>query len=367
MSAVKRLFVGAGAGVGGLLLLFVAFFFWASSGGLSKDELAQIRQYPAEPASTTLDTVTVMTYNIGYLSGMTNNEPVVRPDSLFASNMNQAANLIRDADPDIIGVQEIDYGGARVGHVHQLDTIATRLSYPTAAQAVNWDERYLPFPYGWPSVNFGRTISGQAVLSRHPIRQHNRSVLPRPPQPFFRDAFYLDRLAQVAVIDLDGRPVAVVNLHLEAYHTGTRETQIRQVRRLYDRLVGANVPTLIIGDLNSELSLANDTATTANLTSADDTMRLLLDDMSLRLAFPDSTYREGPPPATFPADAPTQKIDYILYPPEHFAPVTRHIQCGAPSPPSDHCAVTASFRLRKSAAEWPTPDPMPSLDRLLTN
>ncbi len=364
---MKRFFVGAGAVVGGLLLVFVAFFFWASSGGLPEDELAQIRQYSAEPASTAPDTVTVMTYNIGYLSGMTNNEPVVRPDSLFTSNMEQAVDLIRDADPDVIGVQEIDYGGARVGHVHQLDTIATRLGYPTAAQAVNWDERYLPFPYGWPSVNFGRTISGQAVLSRHSIRQHKRTVLPRPPQPFFRDAFYLDRLAQVVVIDLGGRPVAVVNLHLEAYHTGTREKQIRRVRALYDRLVGANVPSLVIGDLNSELPIADDTATTANRTSADGTMRTLLGDTSLRLAFSDSTYREGPPPATFPADAPAQKIDYILYPPDLFAPVTRHIQCGAPSPPSDHCAVIASFRLRKSVAEWPAPADIPPLDTLLTD
>jgi endonuclease/exonuclease/phosphatase family metal-dependent hydrolase len=350
---MKRFFVGVGVLLGLLLLAVVVFFFWASSGRLSDDELAQTRQYPAAPTSAAPDTVTVMTYNIGYLSGMTNNKPVVRSDSLFAANMDQALGLLRRADPDVIGFQEIDYGGARVRHVHQLDTIATRLGYATAAQAVNWDERYLPFPYGRPAVNFGRTISGQAVLSRYPIRQHVRRVLPRPPQPFFRDAFYLDRLAQIAVVDLGGRPLAVVNLHLEAFDTDTREKQAERVRALYDTLVARTVPTLVLGDLNSELPAASTS------TTADKTMHTLLEGAALRPAFPDSTYRTEPHPATYPADAPDRKIDYVLYPPDLLAPVNRQIECGAPSPPSDHCAVTASFRLRTSAEEWPAPDDIP--------
>ena len=360
---MKRTLTIAGTILGALVLSVIVFFFWASSGRLSNDELAQIKQYPTAPTSAAPDTLTVMSYNIGYLSGMTNNQPVVRSDSLFAANMNQAVTLIRDADPDVIGIQEIDYGGARVGHVHQLDTIATRLGYPTAAQAVNWDERYLPFPYGWPSVNFGRTVSGQAVLSRFPIRQHVRTVLPRPPQPFFRDAFYLDRLAQIAVVDLGGRPLAVMNLHLEAFDTDTREKQAREARTLYDRLVAENIPTLVIGDMNSELPAA--AADTTGPT--DETMRILLDDTTLRPAFPDSTHRTGTPPATYPADAPDRKIDYILYPPDLLAPITRQIQCDAPSPPSDHCAVTASFRPRPSLLDEETPNDLPRLDRLLAN
>ncbi len=365
---MKRFFLGAGGVLAVLILAFALFFFWASSGRLSEDELAQIRQYPAEPASGTPDTVTVMTYNAGYLSGMTNNEPVVRSDSLFAANMEQVLALIRRANPDVIGVQEIDYGGARVGHVHQLDTIATRLDYATAAQTVNWDERYLPFPYGWPSVNFGRTISGQAVLSRYPIHQHDRTVLPRPPQSFIRDAFYLDRLAQTTVMDVGGRPLAVVNLHLEAYHVGTRQKQAREVKALYDRLTAQNVPVLLLGDFNSEMTGSNDVSSSnSQAIAADKTMRLLLNETSLRPIFPDTTDRAGDPPATFPADAPTQKIDYILYSPDRFTPVSRQVQCDAPSPPSDHCAVSAAFLLRTSATGWPSLNDLPPLDSLLTN
>jgi len=345
---MRRTIWGIGIVVGGTLAGVVAFFLWASSGRLPAEDLAQVRTYPTTPDATVPDTLTVTTYNIGYLSGMTNNEPVVRPDSLFHANMAQAVGFLRAVRPDIIGMQEIDFGGARVAYVHQLDTLATRLGYPTAAQAVNWDERYLPFPYGRPAVNFGRTLSGQAVVSRFPVVQHVRNVLPRSPQPFYREAFYLDRLAQVAVVDLGGPSLVVINVHLEAFNIGTRQDQARRVNRLYRRLAGAGVPTLLLGDFNSRLS-------DAESASRDRTMWHLLDDTDLRPA--DTTGQ-----ATYPADAPTRPIDYIFYSPRFFQSIDAQRWCGTPNPPSDHCAVTATFRLRPSIKKGPSPEALPSLD-----
>lgn len=331
----------------------VLFFLWASSGRVPEEDLAQTRTYAPAPKTTLPDTLTVTTYNIGYLSGMRNNEPVVRPDSLFYANMDQAVRFFRRTAPDLVGVQEIDFGGARVAHVHQLDTLATRLGFPTAAQAVNWDERYLPFPYGRPAVNFGRTLSGQAVLSRFPLREHVRNVLPRPPQPFFRDAFYLDRLAQVAVVDFGGGPLVVINVHLEAFHVGTREEQARIVNDLYRRLAEEDVPALLLGDFNSSLAASN-----SDGPAEDSTMQYLLADTDLRAA---RTAAADTASATYPADAPRQRIDYIFYPPRFFAPTDVQRWCGAPNPPSDHCAVTASLRLTPPEDEWSPSEGIPSL------
>ncbi|MFB6278367.1 MAG: endonuclease/exonuclease/phosphatase family protein [Salinibacter sp.] len=331
----------------------VLFFLWASSGRVPEEDLAQTRTYAPAPKTTLPDTLTVTTYNIGYLSGMRNNEPVVRPDSLFYANMDQAVRFFRRTAPDLVGVQEIDFGGARVAHVHQLDTLAMRLGFPTAAQAVNWDERYLPFPYGRPAVNFGRTLSGQAVLSRFPLREHVRNVLPRPPQPFFRDAFYLDRLAQVAVVDFGGGPLVVINVHLEAFHVGTREEQARIVNDLYRRLAEEDVPALLLGDFNSSLAASN-----SDGPAEDSTMQYLLADTDLRAA---RTAAADTASATYPADAPRQRIDYIFYPPRFFAPTDVQRWCGTPNPPSDHCAVTASLRLTPSEDEWSPSEGIPSL------
>ena len=350
MKRALRIF---GSIVAVLLIGAVGFFLWASSGRLPAEDLAQIRAYDSVADTTAPDTLTVTTYNIGYLSGMKNNRPVVRSDSLFHANMDQAVRFFRRSDPDIAGLQEIDFGGARVAHVHQLDTLATRLGYPTAAQAVNWDERYLPFPYGRPAVNFGRTLSGQAVLSRYPVRQHARNALPRPPQPFYRDAFYLDRLVQVAVVDLGGHPLVILNVHLEAFHGGTREEQARLVNDLYRRLAGKEIPALLLGDFNSRLPRTDSV-------SQDETMRLLLDGTDLRPAV--TITPEDTAHATYPADAPTRRIDHIFYPPRFFEPVDTHRWCGAPNPPSDHCAVTATFHLMLPSDEWPPHEVLPALE-----
>jgi endonuclease/exonuclease/phosphatase family metal-dependent hydrolase len=332
-----------------------AFFLWASSGTLPEADLAQIRTYDVAPDTTAPDTLTVTTYNVGYLSGMTNNEPVVRPDRLFEANMEQAVRFFGRVKPDIAGLQEIDYGGARVAHMHQLDTLAERVDYPAAAQAVNWDERYLPFPYGRPAVNFGRTVSGQAVLSRFPIRRHVRNALPRAPQPFYREAFYLDRLAQVVVVDLGGAFLVVINVHLEAFHVGTREEQARLVNDLYRRLADADVPVLLLGDFNSRLRRAG-------VASQDETMRRLLEGTDLR---PATTAPLGDTAhATYPADAPARRIDYILYSPRFFKAAEARRWCGSPNPPSDHCAVTAALRLTPPAEGWASGEDVPSLDRL---
>jgi len=350
---MKRALQIFGSVIAALLIGAVGFFLWASSGRLPAEDLTQIRTYESASDKTAPDTLTVTTYNIGYLSGMTNNEPVVRSDSLFSANIDQAVRFFRRVDPDIAGLQEIDFGGARVAHMHQLDTLVARLGYPTAAQAVNWDERYLPFPYGRPAVNFGRTLSGQAVLSRFPIRRHVRNVLPRPPQLFFRDAFYLDRLAQVAVVDLGGHPLVVINVHLEAFHVGTREEQARIVNDLYRRLADNNIPALLLGDFNSRLRRAG-------VASPDETMKLLLDGTNLRPAItatPGDTAH-----ATYPAEAPTRRIDYIFYSPRFFKSADAQRWCGAPNPPSDHCAVTATLRLTPPAEEWPTHQALPSLE-----
>jgi len=351
---MKRFFRIAGSVLALLLVAVTAFFVWARSGRLSEDELAETKQYTA-PDTAVGAPLTVTTYNLGYLSGMTNNEPVVRSDAFLAANLDRALGLLRRADPDLIAFQEIDYGAARSGYVQQLDTIAAQLGFAAAAQAVNWDVRYLPFPYGRPAVHFGRTVSGQAVLSRHSIEQHHRHVLARPPQSFVRDAFYLDRLAQIAVVDVGGRPLAVVNVHLEAFHAPTRERQAQTVNRLYDRLAATGRPVLLMGDLNSPLP--------DSVGSTGRAVELLLADTDLRPVFPDSSDR--PLPGTYPADAPTRTIDHIFYSPTHFAVADRRVQCGAPSPPSDHCAVTASVRLLAPTGSAPTPDAFPPLDSLL--
>ncbi|MFQ5570174.1 MAG: endonuclease/exonuclease/phosphatase family protein [Rhodothermales bacterium] len=330
-----------------LLLALAIVFAWASSGTLPDEALATVTIYDdtAFRQAAPGDTFTVVAYNLGYLSGMTNNLPVKRSAALFNAHMDAATALLRRADADLVAFQEIDFGAARSYYVHQLDTLAQRLGYATSAAAVNWDERYLPFPSANPLMHFGRVLSGQAVLSRYPVRRHERIALERPPSPFYYDAFYIDRLAQIVEVDL-GRALVIINVHLEAWDTATRERQAEALRALYLHYRTTH-PVLLIGDFNSLLPLSKNSPSlspTQRAYFADDrTMEILLHDTALREAFADSIYatREAET-FTSPATAPNKKIDHLLYDAAKLDVVEAFV-IGGPDQPSDHRAVAMRF------------------------
>jgi endonuclease/exonuclease/phosphatase family metal-dependent hydrolase len=154
---------------------------------------------------------------------------VERDQTLLASNRATAVAALEQANADIIGLQEIDFDAYRsfeakpaicgvVGiadalcrHCHQLGQNAT-----------------CQFPYWPPAVHYKKVISGQAMLSRYPITQNERIVLEKVPNnPFYYNALYLDRVAQVAEIDLGNQSLVVINVHLEAFDAPTRTRQER--------------------------------------------------------------------------------------------------------------------------------------------
>lgn len=180
------------------VLAFVVFYFWARSPVYSESEYSNIIQFSDDSGLGIKDTFSVVTYNIGYLSGMTNNQPVDRPLGLLEDNLGRAVQLLRAKKPDIVAFQEIDFNSQRTYYINQLEQLALHAGYHIGAEVVNWDKHYVPFPY-WPiSCNFGRMLSGQAVMSRSSILSNTRIVLPKPASnPFYYNDFYIDRLAQV--------------------------------------------------------------------------------------------------------------------------------------------------------------------------
>ncbi len=65
-----------------LLLFFTIFFFWASSPKLSEKEYSKLISNNYEQTISSDSIYSIATYNIGYLSGMTNNKAVAKPKSL---------------------------------------------------------------------------------------------------------------------------------------------------------------------------------------------------------------------------------------------------------------------------------------------
>lgn len=234
------------------MIVVVIFFFWASSPTLSSKAYSELKEYETSLINENDSVFKVVTYNIGYLSGMTNNRAVIKPKKLFDDNLNLVISELKKENPSIISFQEIDYDADRSFNVNQEQEISQNLGYQYAANSINWDETYLPFPYWPPSVHFGKVLSGQSVISKHPIISQERVVLERVKEnPFYREAFYLDRLAQVVKMLINKQEVVLINVHLEAFNSTTRRNQYKKVVSIFKKYA-KEYPTILLGDFNSE-------------------------------------------------------------------------------------------------------------------
>lgn len=311
-----------------LFFLTIGFYLWASSPNLRPDDYSSIYTNSESISVNTNQEFSILTYNIGYLSGMTNNLPVDKPRSLFDQNSELVIRNLRRLNPDFIALQEIDYDSDRSFNIDQHQMIE-ELGYPYSGKTINWDKRYVPFPYFPVSMQFGKIVSGQSVLSKYPILEQQRIELERNnSNPFYYDSFYLDRLAQVVKISVQGRNLILINAHLEAFDQETRIRQMEKLRSLYGSFCKIG-PTIMLGDFNSDMQYEN-----AGI--------MLLTEMvnTGNAAFSQSSYDN-----TFDSREPVERLDYIFYNTEFIEELSSEVVKGFKEA-SDHLPVLLKFKFK---------------------
>lgn len=319
-------------------ILLVAFYFFGSSPNMDTSAYNTVKKYNGGSIELAADTIKVITYNIGYLSGMTNNLPVERTYRLFNNNLERAVELILEAKPHIIGFQEIDFAAERSFLQNQLDSIAEATGYPRAYKSINWDKRYVPFPY-WPvNKQFGSLVSGQAILTVFPMSNEYTVTLSRPVNAtFLYKSFYLDRLIQVCDLKIGSKTIKVMNLHMEAFDEETRIAQAEVVKELYDQYAD-KMPVLLIGDFNSRNEHEDE---------SNGAMKIIMEGQYIESSIADSAYLTDPELYyTFDSRAPYQMIDYILYNRNFIQRTDAHVLRKA-GEISDHLPVVMKFVLRQ--------------------
>ncbi|MGJ1204120.1 endonuclease/exonuclease/phosphatase family protein [Sphingobacterium lactis] len=307
-----------------------AFYLWASSGTSDESAISGIKQLPNTALRTDFpgdSTVSIMTYNIGYLSGMTNNLSIKANKEFHDANMAVMKDYLKGNQPDIIAFQEIDYGSKRSFETDQEQEIAQGI-YPFAARAVNWNKNYLPFPH-WPiSVHFRKVISGQSVISKFPITGQHIDTLSRvQDEPFYYRDFYLNRLAQICTLKVGNQQVMVINVHLEAFDRDTRQIHSESVLKLFQDY-SQKFPTIIVGDFNSDPN--EDKSTIRTFFDQGIASAAVQGDKNL---------------FTYPADNPDVRIDYIFYSP-HFELLESKVVKEV-GDISDHLPVFAKLKLKR--------------------
>ena len=338
---MKMLFKGLGLLVGLPTAAIALFYVWGTSSSYDKQNYAALVSYAAgglnEGEVVMLDEVshTIVSYNLGYLSGLANNTTAETDRAFFEANQQQAITALQAVKPDIVAFQEIDFDSQRSYEVDQAKVIAQGLQLIHGAIAISWDKNYVPFPFWPPSAHFGKILSGQSVISRwpFPIQKNSRIVLEKvASNPFYYNAFYLDRLAQVAEISLYGNPLIVINVHLEAFDEPTRIRQTRFVRSLAEDYA-KTYPVILLGDFNSAINRTEET---------EFSIQEMTSSKQFAAAVPQKDWAQA---ATFPSDSPKYKLDYIWYTPSSIEMIETEVISSA-GKASDHLPLMMRFRLR---------------------
>lgn len=335
-----------------LILLLLLFYLWGSSGKLKDKELTEIKDYKKNSASVTdsheKKLYKIMTYNIGYLSGMTNNKSIKPDKNFFEENMDLSVKQFSKINPDFIAFQEIDFKSKRSYYVNQLDELATRLDFDFSSYAVNWDKNYVPFPYFPINTHFGEMLSGQAILSKYPIIDNNRTVLQKSENnPFYYNAFYLDRLVQISTIKMDDFKLIIMNVHLEAFDKKTREKQSKSIVNLYNEY--KEYPMFIVGDFNTVPLNASKKRNFEHDSESDYeneiTIKHIINETKLKEAFPITKKIDNEQEKqffTYSSKYPESKIDYIFYTPGKIELVNSY-RADAFGEISDHLPLVMEF------------------------
>jgi endonuclease/exonuclease/phosphatase family metal-dependent hydrolase len=162
-------------------------------------------------------------------------------------NLERLATKIRQVDPDILVVQEVDVNSKRAAYVDQLQWLLDHTALDYGVYASQWKADYVP------SDGIGAVDSGNAILSKYPLSGAVRIALAlRTDQSNLERYFYLKRNILRATVDTGTSKLVVVAIHAEAYaKDGTKKQHIDRFKEELDRFSEAGELVLGAGDLNT--------------------------------------------------------------------------------------------------------------------
>jgi endonuclease/exonuclease/phosphatase family metal-dependent hydrolase len=200
----------------------------------------------------------VMTWNVQFLAGKRyvfwndlaegDDEAPTAEDMAFS--LDEVARVIRDEQPDVVLLQELDDGAKASDYQNQLKLLQERVAdlYPCSTSAFDWKADFVPEPHIYGSV--GRQL---ATLSRYRIEHAERLQLPVAPSNVISRQFQpKDALLAVKLPLSDGGQLTVFNTHLQraSQADGNVQAQVAAVAKVLDKYESQGLPWLIGGDFN---------------------------------------------------------------------------------------------------------------------
>jgi endonuclease/exonuclease/phosphatase family metal-dependent hydrolase len=216
--------------VKGLRLVFVICFF-VTAGFVLFILVIALTDYRPEKESVltdmptaadlNLDTITILTWNIGYAGLDRDMDFFYDGGSKTRTGKQQTLNnleaitaFIVDHPADFVFLQEVDRNSTRSYKIDILSAITTKMPFHTAFYGTNYSVLFVPVPLRSP---MGRVESGIATLSRYVPQQSIRYSYPAR-QSFPKRLFLLDRCFVMCRYPLrNGKSLVLVNTHNSAF------------------------------------------------------------------------------------------------------------------------------------------------------
>lgn len=242
-----------------LVATVLLLYLWLSSYRPRPRETMAVRNAADSPHLQAGQSLKIMSWNIQFLAGknylfffdiLGDRGPDERPSSGdIARTLDEVVRVIWAENPDILLLQEADVEAKRTDYQDQLALISAKLpEFTSQTSCWYWKSGFVPH----------RRIKGAvgmklAILSKYKISNALRYQLPQPPEGWLRRRFSLKRAILQANLPLpDGRELAILNTHLEAFAQGsdTMQRQVEMVESLLEGLTREGKPWVIGGDFN---------------------------------------------------------------------------------------------------------------------
>ncbi len=200
-----------------------------------------------------------MTWNVQYLAGKryvfwydmadgSGKDERPTPEDM-AFSLDEVSRVIRDEQPDIVLLQEVDENAKASAYQDQFKLLQERVAdlYPCSSQAFDWKADFVPDWHIFGSV--GRKL---ATLSRYRIEHAERLQLPLATANLIQRQFQPRQALLLNYLPLsDGGQLAVLNTQLTPFaQNDTSLRQVQAITHLLDKFEGQGTPWLIGGDFN---------------------------------------------------------------------------------------------------------------------
>lgn len=221
------------------------------------DDVEGAQSYRARTLTAADDspaTLLVMTYNIKFAGGRIDfffdchGDRVLMSKVEVTAHLNGLAEKIRQVNPDLLILQEVDVNSKRSAHVDQMQWLLDHTDLNYGVYASQWKADFVP------SDGIGAIDSGNGILSKYPLSHAERIALPlRSDQSGLERYFYLKRNVLTARLVLaTPEPITVVATHSEAYaKDGTKQAHVERFTRELDRRSEQGQWVIGAGDLNT--------------------------------------------------------------------------------------------------------------------